>query len=103
MVGYQERGQFTVPNVITKWANETELSALISAHWSEYIMEQLVLQNVNDRGALALDAAELQLVLHTLERAKLETALYAEALDKEVEFFHSSHPEPSTSTNNGEL
>ena len=52
-------------------------------------MKQVVLDNAQK--GKAPDALQLQLAIHTLERAKLETALYSEALDKEVEFFHAHH------------
>ena len=62
---------------------EPHIEALVSAHWNEFLAEEMVIaQGSAGLEQEADEGGQLQLAMHKLERAKLEVACYSHALSK---------------------
>jgi hypothetical protein len=57
-----------------------EIQALVKAHWNEFMVEEIILAQRDDLEREADEIGQLQLVIHKLERAKLEVAYYSDAV-----------------------
>jgi hypothetical protein len=76
-------------NVLASCLPDEDVSALVNAYWSEFILEKYL----GDR-CLAPEAshiAQVQLTLHQLERAKLEVEVYSEAITKVIGLSVGTH------------
>jgi hypothetical protein len=72
-----------MPAVLARWIDEEEISALVNAHFSEFMVEQILLDRNGPYPAPeAEEFAQLQLILHQLARARLEVDVYTEAINK---------------------
>jgi hypothetical protein len=61
------------------------MQALISAHWNEFMIQEIV--RAEESSVLKREVDELgqiQLAIHKLERAKLEVAYYSYAISKVI-------------------
>jgi hypothetical protein len=79
----RQDSNFAIPPLLAQWSEEQRISALANAYWSEVMVEQLLLQQEYQSSEQeAEQLAQLQVALHKLERAKLEVAIYTDAIAK---------------------
>jgi hypothetical protein len=87
-----------MPNILSELAEPDNMSALVEAHWSEFVMEQILLSQLDhpqdgpsrrdmpstEEAAFLLN---LQLILHKLDRARTEVDVYSDVAAKAAGFW----------------
>lgn len=76
-------------NVLASCLADEDVSALVNAYWSEFILKKYLGDH-----CLAPEAAhiaQVQLTLHQLEQAKLEVEVYSEAITKVIGLSVGTH------------